>query len=120
MQLVFWDPKIININKWIDEYYKKLKNIKYLSSVINEDWQKVIINDVQLLKDWLKRMDKYNKSLTQIQINNMLDRVIEPILKRTTEYYEKHYDHVVQWKREQYKKDMQKKLKTQREIICPF
>jgi len=60
MKLIFWDTKIIMINKWVDEIYKKFKNPKVLEKYIREDWQKDLMETYKELKDENKKY-KWNK-----------------------------------------------------------
>lgn len=122
MQLIFWDTKIIMINKWVDEIYKKFKNPKVLEKYIREDWQKELMERYKQLKEENKRYkwNKYMLSLNKIKMDNIYDDIMKPILEYRRDYFSKNYNSVVCSKREEYKRDIQKKLNTQREIICPF
>lgn len=77
MQLIFWDTKIIMINKWVDEIYKKFKNPKVLEKYIREDWQKDLMETYKELKDENKKYkwNKYMLSLNKIKMDNIYDDI---------------------------------------------
>lgn len=121
VQLIFWDKRQININKWIEEENKKLHNVKFLWSIIHTDEQKEILKQYTALVDENKHTrDKYIRSLNKIKAENIIQWLIEPILKAKAEYFNEYYNSTLALKREEYIKKMKKKLKVEREIIAPF
>lgn len=122
MELKFWDRKVIMINKWVDEIYRKFKNPKVLEKYIMEDWQKELMNQYKELREeikWLKG-DKYMKWLTQMKADSVYEEIMKPIIWYRQDYFTDNYNSVVIDKRKEYQEKMRKKLKTEREIIPPF
>ena len=66
-----------------------------------------------------EEMDEYIKSLMTIQINNLLEDLITPILQQRKKDYEDNFKYRIWHKREELRKKLQKKYKN-REIILPF
>jgi len=86
--LVFWDKKQININRWIEEESKKLHNVKYLQAIINTQEQKDILKQYSdLITENKYTRDKYIRSLNKIKAENILQWLIEPILKYKVDYF---------------------------------
>ena len=86
--LVFWDKKQININRWIEEESKKLHNVKYLQAIINTQEQKDILKQYSdLITENKYTRDKYIRSLNKIKAENILQWLIEPILKYKVGYF---------------------------------
>lgn len=119
--LVFWDKRQININNWLGDEIKKLRNVKYLSFVITTDEQKELYRQYKdLLEENKNTRDKYIRWLNKIKAENILQGIIEPILQKKAKYFEDYYDSTLRVKRNEYIQKMRKKLKTEREIISPF
>lgn len=119
--LVFWDKRQININNWLGDEIKKLRNVKYLAFVIRTDEQKELYRQYKdLLEENKNTRDKYIKWLNKIKAENILQWIIEPILQQKTKHFEDHYEYVLREKRDEYIQKMRKKLKTEREILPNF
>jgi len=119
--LVFWDKRQININNWLWEEQKKLHNLKFLLCLLNTDEQKEIYNQIKSLTEENRYLrDKYIKWLNKIKIENMIQWLIEPILEQKVKYFNDYYNAVIEEKRKEYMQKMKKKLKVEREILCPF
>lgn len=95
--LVFWDKRQININNWLWEEIKKLRNVKYLSFVIHTDEQKELYKQYKdLLEENKHTRDKYIKSLNKIKAENILQCIIEPILQQKAKYFDDYYNGVIE------------------------
>lgn len=116
--LKFWNQKQALICKRLDEDFKKYWKLKYLKWLSNQEIKEQI-KQCEELEQEAKWKDKYNKSLIQVKINNIIWEIVKPMIEKRKEFYEKHYNAAIIDKRQEYIAHMQKKFKW-REIVLPF
>ena len=119
-QLIFWDKRQININNWLWEERKKMNSSKYVNVIFWESHKEKLKTYNELVDNMKHCVDKYIKSLIRIQADWILEEIIHDHMIDKSKYFDESYNYVIQQKREEYIKKMKKKLKVEREIVCPF
>ena len=105
--------------KWIDDDMKQFWKIKYIEQNYSK-WNEQLISDYHLLevefRDW---KDKYLKSLTKVKMWNIIDHIMKPILEQRKKYYEEHYNHELNRRREIERQKLVKRFKRE-DVVLPF
>lgn len=97
-----------------------MNSSKYINSIFWISHSKQMKRYNELIDDMKHTRDKYTKSLMKIQANWIVEDVIQDYMIKKSKYFDESYNYVIQQKREEYIKKMKKKLKVEREIVCPF
>ena len=97
-----------------------MNNSKYINSIFWVSHSEQMKKYNELINDMKHTRDKYIKSLMKIQADWMLEDIIQDYMIKKSKYFDEYYNVVIQQKREEYIKNMKKKLKTEREIIPNF
>ena len=117
-ELKFWNTKQALICRWLDEDFKKMWKLRFLKTV-NDSSIKEQIKQCEELEKEKQWKDKYNKSLIQAKINNIVEDIVKPMIEKRKVYYETYFNSAIIDKRNEYLVYMQKKFKW-RQIIIPF
>lgn len=109
--LTFWNKQQILIVKWLDEDYKKMSNISFIEKLKTKNDLQEKINYIKQLLSQNKNAwtAKHIKSLNITKIRNIIDWIIEPMLLKNKEEYEKNFDTVIIEKRKNEINKLQKK-----------
>ena len=112
-ELEFWNQMQRLIVKWLDEDYNQIAKVAYVKKMSNKTPEQIkLVSDIEIIEeDSRKTIDKYIKSLNNIKIQDIVDKIIEPILEKKKSIYEKNFNEVLYAKRQEALEKMKKKYK---------
>lgn len=127
--LVFWDREQALVCKWLDEDLKSYSKIKYVEANYREWNEKLLENYYKFQEDYdFYNSDKQNKensnakyirSICKINMNNIIDQILKPVLEERKKYYEKNFKKELDRRWEILRQKLQKKFKRD-DVVLPL